>query len=135
MRRHALGVLRMLIERDLPLTVKGLVAEAFAAFPAAPAAAARAFRDERRPLADPACESLGMSWTTGMSMVSRSTSPSAWTALDPLTPAGGRWPVAPVLAAAPFCPGARLTKSFGRMTVSGSVSFSASGQAGALAPE
>ena len=34
LRRHALGVIRMLIERDLPLSVSGLVARAFAAFPA-----------------------------------------------------------------------------------------------------
>ncbi len=33
LRRHALGVLRMLIERDLPLAVPDLVASAFAAFP------------------------------------------------------------------------------------------------------
>jgi glycyl-tRNA synthetase beta chain len=33
LRRHALGVLRMLIERDLPLTVTGLVEAALAAFP------------------------------------------------------------------------------------------------------
>ena len=33
LRRHALGVLRMLIERDLPLTVHSLVASAMAAFP------------------------------------------------------------------------------------------------------
>ncbi len=35
MRRHALGVLRMLIERDLPLSVRALVESAFANFPAA----------------------------------------------------------------------------------------------------
>jgi glycyl-tRNA synthetase beta chain len=35
LRRHALGVLRMLIERDLPLTVSGLVEAALAAFPQA----------------------------------------------------------------------------------------------------
>jgi glycyl-tRNA synthetase beta chain len=34
LRRHALGVIRMLIERDLPLGVPQLVAAAFAAFPA-----------------------------------------------------------------------------------------------------
>jgi glycyl-tRNA synthetase beta chain len=34
LRRHALGVLRMLIERDLPLALPDLVARAFAAFPA-----------------------------------------------------------------------------------------------------
>ncbi len=34
LRRHALGVIRMLIERDLPLSLPGLVATAFAAFPA-----------------------------------------------------------------------------------------------------
>jgi glycyl-tRNA synthetase beta chain len=34
LRRHALGVIRMLIERDLPLAVPQLVAAAFAAFPA-----------------------------------------------------------------------------------------------------
>ena len=34
LRRHALGVIRMLIERDLPLAVPQLVADAFAAFPA-----------------------------------------------------------------------------------------------------
>jgi glycyl-tRNA synthetase beta chain len=34
LRRHALGVIRMLIERDLPLAVPALVAQAFAAFPA-----------------------------------------------------------------------------------------------------
>jgi glycyl-tRNA synthetase beta chain len=33
LRRHALGVIRMLIERDLPLAVPDLVAVAFAAFP------------------------------------------------------------------------------------------------------
>ena len=33
LRRHALGVIRMLIERDLPLAVPVLVAQAFAAFP------------------------------------------------------------------------------------------------------
>jgi glycyl-tRNA synthetase beta chain len=35
LRRHALGVIRMLVERDLPLAVPQLVAAAFAAFPAA----------------------------------------------------------------------------------------------------
>jgi glycyl-tRNA synthetase beta chain len=35
LRRHALGVIRMLIERDLPLAVPELTAIAFAAFPAA----------------------------------------------------------------------------------------------------
>jgi glycyl-tRNA synthetase beta chain len=35
LRRHALGVMRMLIERDLPLAVPQLLALAFAAFPAA----------------------------------------------------------------------------------------------------
>jgi glycyl-tRNA synthetase beta chain len=39
LRRHALGVIRMLIERDLPLAVPALLDIAFAAFPAAPAAA------------------------------------------------------------------------------------------------
>jgi glycyl-tRNA synthetase beta chain len=34
LRRHALGVIRMLIERDLPLSLPDLVAAAFAAFPA-----------------------------------------------------------------------------------------------------
>ena len=34
LRRHALGVIRMLIERDLPLAIPGLVSTAFAAFPA-----------------------------------------------------------------------------------------------------
>ncbi len=34
LRRHALGVIRMLIERDLPLAVSQLVAAAFGAFPA-----------------------------------------------------------------------------------------------------
>ena len=34
LRRHALGVIRMLIERDLPLAVPALVAQAFAVFPA-----------------------------------------------------------------------------------------------------
>jgi glycyl-tRNA synthetase beta chain len=34
LRRHALGVIRMLIERDLPLSLPELVAAAFAAFPA-----------------------------------------------------------------------------------------------------
>ena len=34
LRRHALGVIRMLIERDLPLSLPGLVDAAFAAFPA-----------------------------------------------------------------------------------------------------
>ena len=34
LRRHALGVVRMLIERDLPLSVPGLVSAALAAFPA-----------------------------------------------------------------------------------------------------
>jgi glycyl-tRNA synthetase beta chain len=33
LRRHALGVIRMLVERDLPLAVPALVAAAFAAFP------------------------------------------------------------------------------------------------------
>ena len=33
LRRHALGVIRMLVERDLPLAVPDLVATAFAAFP------------------------------------------------------------------------------------------------------
>ena len=36
LRRHALGVIRMLIERDLPLAVPQLLGLAFAAFPAAP---------------------------------------------------------------------------------------------------
>ncbi len=40
LRRHALGVLRMLIERDLPLTVRGLVESAIANFPAAETGAA-----------------------------------------------------------------------------------------------
>ncbi len=39
LRRHALGVLRMLIERDLPLTVKGLVDTAMGPFVTAPDAA------------------------------------------------------------------------------------------------
>ena len=34
LRRHALGVIRMLVERDLPLALPALVADAFAAFPA-----------------------------------------------------------------------------------------------------
>jgi glycyl-tRNA synthetase beta chain len=34
LRRHALGVIRMLIERDLPLAVPALVSQAFAVFPA-----------------------------------------------------------------------------------------------------
>jgi glycyl-tRNA synthetase beta chain len=34
LRRHALGVIRMLIERDLPLEVHRLIGSAFAAFPA-----------------------------------------------------------------------------------------------------
>jgi glycyl-tRNA synthetase beta chain len=34
LRRHALGVIRMLVERDLPLALPALVATAFAAFPA-----------------------------------------------------------------------------------------------------
>ena len=34
LRRHALGVVRMLVERELPLSVPSLVAAAFAAFPA-----------------------------------------------------------------------------------------------------
>jgi glycyl-tRNA synthetase beta chain len=34
LRRHALGVIRMLIERELPLSPHGLVGEAFATFPA-----------------------------------------------------------------------------------------------------
>ncbi len=34
LRRHALGVIRMLIERDLPLSLPALIATAFAAFPA-----------------------------------------------------------------------------------------------------
>ena len=34
LRRHALGVIRMLIERDLPLSVPGLVSAALSAFPA-----------------------------------------------------------------------------------------------------
>jgi glycyl-tRNA synthetase beta chain len=42
LRRHALGVIRMLIERDLPLAVPALVQTAFAAFPALPAGAAQA---------------------------------------------------------------------------------------------
>ncbi len=40
LRRHALGVIRMLIERDLPLAVPALVAQALALFPAAPAGTA-----------------------------------------------------------------------------------------------
>ncbi len=32
LRRHALGVIRLLVERDLPLSVPGLMAQAFAAF-------------------------------------------------------------------------------------------------------
>ncbi|WP_295645041.1 glycine--tRNA ligase subunit beta [uncultured Methylibium sp.] len=39
LRRHALGVIRMLIERDLPLAVPALVEVAFGAFPAAHGAA------------------------------------------------------------------------------------------------
>jgi glycyl-tRNA synthetase beta chain len=39
LRRHALGVVRMLVERELPLAVPALVAEAFAAFPAGHGAA------------------------------------------------------------------------------------------------
>jgi glycyl-tRNA synthetase beta chain len=35
LRRHALGVIRMLIEKDLPLSVRDLVAEALSAFPQA----------------------------------------------------------------------------------------------------
>ncbi len=34
LRRHALGVIRMLVERDLPLSVPGVVSAALAAFPA-----------------------------------------------------------------------------------------------------
>ena len=34
LRRHALGIVRMLVERDLPLALPALVATAFAAFPA-----------------------------------------------------------------------------------------------------
>ena len=40
LRRHALGVIRMLVERDLPVSVPDLISAAFAAFPS-PAAAAR----------------------------------------------------------------------------------------------
>lgn len=40
LRRHALGILRMLIERDLPLAVKDLVEQALAAFPSKQADAA-----------------------------------------------------------------------------------------------
>jgi glycyl-tRNA synthetase beta chain len=40
LRRHALGLIRMLVERDLPVSVPDLMSAAFAAFPA-PAAAAR----------------------------------------------------------------------------------------------
>ncbi len=40
LRRHALGVIRMLIERDLALAVPALVAQALAQFPAAPAGVA-----------------------------------------------------------------------------------------------
>ncbi len=39
LRRHALGVIRLLIERDLPLSVTDLVARAFEAFPAGHGAA------------------------------------------------------------------------------------------------
>jgi glycyl-tRNA synthetase beta chain len=39
LRRHALGVIRMLLERDLPLAMADLLDTAFAAFPAAPATA------------------------------------------------------------------------------------------------
>ena len=39
LRRHALGVIRMLVERDLPLALPALVADAFAAFPAGHGAA------------------------------------------------------------------------------------------------
>jgi glycyl-tRNA synthetase beta chain len=39
LRRHALGVVRMLVERDLPLAVHELVAQAFKAFPPAHGAA------------------------------------------------------------------------------------------------
>jgi glycyl-tRNA synthetase beta chain len=39
LRRHALGVIRMLIERDLPLSLPDLAAQAFAAFPQAGAEA------------------------------------------------------------------------------------------------
>ena len=39
LRRHALGVVRLLIERDLPLSVNDLVARAFEAFPAGHGAA------------------------------------------------------------------------------------------------
>jgi glycyl-tRNA synthetase beta chain len=39
LRRHALGVIRMLVERDLALSVPGLLDAAFAAFPATAAAA------------------------------------------------------------------------------------------------
>jgi len=39
LRRHALGVIRMLVERDLPLALPALVATAFAAFPAGHGAA------------------------------------------------------------------------------------------------
>jgi glycyl-tRNA synthetase beta chain len=42
LRRHALGVIRMLIERDLPLAVPALLRTAFAAFDSLPAAAADA---------------------------------------------------------------------------------------------
>ena len=41
LRRHALGVIRMLIERDLPLAVPALVAQALAQFPAAPGGGGR----------------------------------------------------------------------------------------------
>jgi len=39
LRRHALGVIRMLVERDLPLAVPALLQTAFAAFPSAAATA------------------------------------------------------------------------------------------------
>ncbi len=42
LRRHALGVIRMLVERDLKLSLPELVAKAFAAFPAFPAGHAAA---------------------------------------------------------------------------------------------
>ena len=45
LRRHALGVIRMLVERDLPVSVPDLISAAFAAFAAFPSPAAAA-RDE-----------------------------------------------------------------------------------------
>ena len=50
LRRHALGVIRLLVERGLPLSLPSVVAQAFAAFPAANAEAREAllgFIDDR----------------------------------------------------------------------------------------